>query len=330
MRLGLLGGLAMAVALMTAGPATADPACLGAASRDAAAACSNPELRLLVSPTPDEALLTPNRPCDTVTQGTPPACAYGVRPRSAAAEVAVLGDSHAQHWRPALQYAAKRLSWHVSELAMSQCPFTAAHPRTRPGSHASYCPGYNGSVLGWLNRHPEVHTVFVSALAHVKVVAARHETEFWTRVDGYLAAWALLPASVTKIVVLHDDPEDRLTTAGCVRRAIAAQRPAGRACRVRRDVALGEDAQATAADFSQRDVDVLDFTPQFCGPQWCFPVVGGVLVHRDRDHLTQRFAETLGPILAREVIPLLGYEVPSAATARSGLSVKSASTPSAA
>ena len=33
----------------------------------------------------------------------------------------------------------------------------------------------------------------------------------------------------------------------------------------------------------------------------CFPVIGGVLVRKDTDHLTQRFAATLGPILLRKL-----------------------------
>jgi hypothetical protein len=44
---------------------------------------------------------------------------------------------------------------------------------------------------------------------------------------------------------------------------------------------------------------VVDLTPHFCGRRRCFPVVGGVLVHKDTDHLTRRFSRTLGPYLLR-------------------------------
>ena len=40
---------------------------------------------------------------------------------------------------------------------------------------------------------------------------------------------------------------------------------------------------------------------QFCGRTRCFPVVGGVLVHKDQDHLTQDFSRSLGPFIDRAI-----------------------------
>jgi hypothetical protein len=36
-----------------------------------------------------------------------------------------------------------------------------------------------------------------------------------------------------------------------------------------------------------------------CAPPLCFPVVGGALVYKDDQHLTDVFATTLGPYLQR-------------------------------
>jgi len=38
-----------------------------------------------------------------------------------------------------------------------------------------------------------------------------------------------------------------------------------------------------------------------CDARWCYPVVGGALVFKDRNHLTEVFARTLGPYLARAI-----------------------------
>ena len=46
----------------------------------------------------------------------------------------------------------------------------------------------------------------------------------------------------------------------------------------------------------------MDLTPFFCDQRSCYPVVGGVLVHKDINHLTRHFAETLGPYLLRAVV----------------------------
>ncbi len=43
----------------------------------------------------------------------------------------------------------------------------------------------------------------------------------------------------------------------------------------------------------------IDLTRQFCDARWCYPVIGGALVHKDADHLTQVFGRTLGPFMDR-------------------------------
>ena len=48
-----------------------------------------------------------------------------------------------------------------------------------------------------------------------------------------------------------------------------------------------------------RRIRVVDLTDLMCDERRCFPVVGGVLTHKDRDHLTQLFARTLGPYVMR-------------------------------
>jgi hypothetical protein len=46
--------------------------------------------------------------------------------------------------------------------------------------------------------------------------------------------------------------------------------------------------------------DVIDLTRFQCSTRFCFPVVGGVLVHKDVDHITRTFARTLAPYLLRQ------------------------------
>ena len=38
-------------------------------------------------------------------------------------------------------------------------------------------------------------------------------------------------------------------------------------------------------------------TPFICDQRSCFPVVGGVLVFKDQNHLTEVFGRSLGPYL---------------------------------
>ncbi len=292
----------MLVALIAAAPAEAAPKCFGAAARDAQRRCENPRLRLVVRPTPDEAAITPNLAC-TRAQLTEvlDECAYGVPAQDARETVAMIGDSHAAHWRAALAVVAKRKRWRVLEIGRPHCPLSTATPDSgEPVS--SDCKVWNGQVLSWLADHPEVRTVFVSANAQAPIVVADGHTEYATRVKGYVDAWRALPASVQRIVAIRDNPTDRTKTHDCVRRAIAQRRPAGPACAVERRVVLPPDAGVAAARrLHERGARVVDLTRYFCTRRRCLPVVGGVLVHKDVDHLTQLFARTLGPFLLRHI-----------------------------
>ena len=298
-----LAGAAVAAALLAgAATSTAAPRCFGAAARDAQRDCHNPRLRLVVRPTPDEAAITPNLACtraqitDVLDQ-----CAYGVPLDEASETVVMAGDSHAAHWRAAMAVVAERRNWHVLEVARPHCPLSTAMPDSgEPVS--SDCLVWNWQVAEWLASHPEIRTVFVSANAQAPIVVPPGRTEHPTRVAGFVSAWKALPASVQRIVVIRDNPTDRTMTHDCVRRAMRHDRPAGPACETPRRRVLPRDAEVSAARrLRDRGARVIDVTRYFCGRRHCLPVVGGVLVHKDVDHLTQQFARTLGPFLLRRV-----------------------------
>ena len=78
------------------------------------------------------------------------------------------------------------------------------------------------------------------------------------------------------------------------------------ACAVRRAGALLPDPEVVSARrLHTPRVRVIDLTSFMCGPRQCYPVVGGVLVNRDTNHLSQAFSATLGPYVLRRALPLL-------------------------
>jgi hypothetical protein len=284
----------------------ASPRCFGAASRDPLHPCNNPKLRLLVTPTPDKALLTPNLACAlTDAQTAIEQCSYGVPPDQAVETVALLGDSHASHWRAAMESVALAKKWRVLEFAVPHCPFSFAMPDAGQAV-ADFCPGWNQTVIQFLGANPQINTVVMSANSRDPLIVPDGQTRYDTRVNGFVDAMQSLPGSVQHIIVLRDDPIDRLNTFQCIRSAIAHHKPAGLACPVPRTFAMTGDAEVTAAQqLTARGAAVIDLTPQFCTAHVCYPVVGGVLVHKDANHLSQRFSGTLGPFLLRGINAVL-------------------------
>jgi hypothetical protein len=277
--------VALAFALL-AGTADAAPKCVGAAARDPEKRCTIKTKR--VTPTPDRAAITPNVAC--VRGEVADSCSYGARKPEAT--VALLGDSHAAHWRAAMESVAKTRNWRVMEFARPHCPFSFSVPASSEAG-AKECVPFNERVIEWLAANPSVTTVFVSNNA--RLAMAKQGRAY--KVDGVVRALQALPASVTRVFVLRDTPTVRVSTPDCIRRAVKRKRAPGPACAMPRKRALVTDPTAVAAERLGRGV--IDLTPFFCSSKRCFPVVGGVLVHKDQDHLTQDFSRTLGPYIDR-------------------------------
>jgi hypothetical protein len=284
--------------------AAARPACFGAAARDPRRRCATPRLNRMVVPTPREARKLPNRPC---TRFDPledmNVCSFGAEPGRATATVALVGDSHAGHWRGALDVVARRKGWRGLSIAHSSCPLSKAVRDLPDPARFRACVRWKRAVFAWFGDHPEVRTVFVSGLSGGTGVLPRGgRGRFETSVRGYVAAWRALPASVERIVVIRDTPKMRGRVAACVERAHARHRPAGRVCAVPRRRSLDRDPLVVAAHtLSSARVRSVDLTRFFCARRSCFPVVGGALVLRDENHMTATFSSTLGPYLLEAV-----------------------------
>ena len=60
-----------------------------------------------------------------------------------------------------------------------------------------------------------------------------------------------------------------------------------------------------AQRFASPRVSVIDMTSFMCDGRRCYPVVGGVLVHKDVGHFTRLFSTTLGPFVLSELNRLM-------------------------
>lgn len=280
------------------------PRCFGAASRDPQRPCENPKLLYTVTPTPKEALDAPNAPCDPVADGEEPyRCTFGSPAEDAKATVALVGDSHATHWRSAMLTVAARKRWHGISIARSSCPFTQATPDI-PDQVG--CVDWNRNVLRFIEARPEITTVVVGQ-HRGRVVAPQGTAPRGAQIRGYLDAWRALPPTVQNVFVIRDTPYVRTHTGSCIEQALRRHEELGQVCAVPRRTALKSDPAARAARQSTDPrVHLVDMTDFFCGPQLCYPVIGGALVHKDTTHISLAYGLTLGPYLLRRFDALLG------------------------
>jgi hypothetical protein len=291
----------MAVGLT--GTADARPACFGAASRDPVHRCANPKLRKMVVPSPARALMVTSTPCEPTE--VPIACTFGPPASEGRSTVALVGDSHAGHWRAALLSVAEALNWSPVSLDHPSCQLSRAVP-VAPKWKQAECADWNRDVTRWLADHPEISTIVTSnhpGLAET----ARGQSQWGARVAGIKAAVKALPPTVKHIIVIRDIPFTKASTLPCVQRAIRRHADAGRLCAFPRRNAVRRDYYVVVArKLHSPRMRVIDLTHFFCGSRECYPVVGGALVYRDYyDHPTRAYATTLAPYLLKKVEGLM-------------------------
>jgi len=286
-------------ALLSVGVASAagadKPRCYGAASRDPQKPCTNPNLRLKVTPTPNQALLRPNSICNRLhVEDLVRTCWWGARAKGAKTTVALIGDSHASAWRAVLSPIGKRRHWRGISNTLTSCAFSTVVSLT-PKSRADECRDWNNQTVEWFRRHPEVTTVFV-------VAATIPTPGFETQVKGFREQWKRLPPTVKSIIVIRDNPRMQPDTPPCIYAAMGDRIPPGPACARKRSTSLPKDPPSTAARrMSSKRIHVIDLSHYFCDATRCPPVIGGVLVYKDLTHITSEYGKTLAPYLEREI-----------------------------
>src|SRR5207248_1005549 len=142
-------------------------------------------------------------------------CAFGTPASRAVATIALLGDSHAAHWRAALDVVARAKRWHVLSIALSGCPYSTA-TRVLPDPLHRACVDRNAQMPAWFADHPEVHTVFVSELSGARWMFPPGSDQFESQVAAYVDAWSRLPPSVEHVVVIRDSPKAEEKTRACI------------------------------------------------------------------------------------------------------------------
>jgi hypothetical protein len=284
------------------GPAPAAARCFGAAARDPAHPCFNPTRS--ITPTLDDAERVIESPCEFRVAHGLSYCLFGTPARQAKARIALIGDSHAWHWRAAVDHVARAEGWLGYSVTGPGCSFSDA-VRYLPAGARAPCIDYYRKTRAWLQRHRDVSTVFVSQRNATEQVPPPGQTTFALRVAAFERAWTTaLPRTVKHVIVIRDVPQVTHDTFPCLARVLAAKAHApGPACAMVRSTSLTEDvAGAAVAALHSKRYRFVDMSQYFCDGASCFPVVGGVLVYRDSEgHITPLYADTLGPYLLRKV-----------------------------
>ena len=245
----------------------------------------------------DEELLRKNGCLHSEEAVVPRECGSG--PTQARTTIALVGDSHASHWYPALRAVADDKGWRLETFVKVSCPFMDMPVRNlQMKREYRECARFNANAVAQLKRlKPDL---VVTALSRWQ-----HPTKDGDEsVGGQAEAMARLLRSVPgRKVVIADVPYPGRDIPACLSKNLRDIRECAVPSyqRVSGGSPLRERLAAKAVGGA-----FLDFGNVICGGPGTCPVVrGGRIVYRDDHHLTATFSRWLAPSMERALTRIL-------------------------
>lgn len=219
-------------------------------------------------------------------------CEYG--DPDAAVSIALVGNSHAGQWLPAIQRLAEVHGWKVTTYLASICPVTTTPLEWDALADRNGC-------LRWAE---QVQQQTAAGAYDLVITSARNvnPAKDQTLADsqpawrsGYgemLGRWA---EANSRVLVIRDTAFAGPSVPNCV-----AAHPRDFADQCSGDPArwLPEDPlYAAARELTGSSVSTVDLSRFLCDDVRCRPVIGGVLVYFDGSHLSATYAKTMAPFL---------------------------------
>jgi peptidoglycan/LPS O-acetylase OafA/YrhL len=226
--------------------------------------------------------------------GQPP-CASG--DTSSSTRVALVGDSHAAMWGPALEPLVERRHWRLETLTRATCPLIDL-PITSPylGREYTECERWRGQILDRLQAERPRLVVLSMSRRYGADFGFTAYSRPW--LDSLARTVARIRSSGAVVLVLGPVPDPHVIVPTC----LSGHLDDATACSPARSVAVNDagiaaEAASTAAGRGQ----YADLTRLFCTADRCPVIVGNVLVYRDDNHLTAGYARMLAPVVGAMV-----------------------------
>lgn len=211
--------------------------------------------------------------------------------------IALVGDSHAGMWMTALDEIGRDRGWRVVAMTKSSCPPGLDITVQRSGQAGPYrqCSEWQAGLNPVLAAEdPDI--VLLSSASYATTGEEALVTGLRERVEWIAEELGALPVLVRDVprapfdvpACLSDNPDDVP--------ACAFPRADGLA-----SSGTGHDELIARL----RSLRVIDLTDAVCPARTCSPIVGGVVVWRDSNHLSATYIRSLRGAVEAELLPLV-------------------------
>jgi peptidoglycan/LPS O-acetylase OafA/YrhL len=230
-------------------------------------------------------------------------CAFG--DRGSPTVVALLGDSHAQHWLAGLDVAGREHHWRIDAMVKGGCPVADMSElgSARFTRYYRECARYREAMLRRIVAMRPAAVILASWDHYIppdgRIEDWQVTPEMWRR--GLRRTYERLTAAGIPTIAIRDVPRTGFDVPACLSRRAAAL-PFARECVYERRASVVPRAIA-AQDAAARGLPVhlMDMNDQVCATARCPVVQGGVVVFTDDNHLTASFARRVAPVLGARI-----------------------------
>lgn len=250
----------------------------------------------------------------SVDESTGDECPFGdVR---SSTTIALLGDSHAEHWLGGLERAGATHGWRIEPHVMGGCPVSDFSGMTSGATSRRYreCNRYRDTTLTHLIAQKPRAVILSSFDSYIETGSGPlseyqvHEAA-WT--NGLRRTYSRLARAGIDVIVIRGTPRIPFDVPGCLSRR-TAHLPFAKDCTYEPDRAFIARARR-AQDVAARGLNVrfLDMSDQVCASTRCGTERDGVVMFTDNNHLTASFARSMGLVLGERLDVLMSRQTPS-------------------
>ncbi len=221
--------------------------------------------------------------------------------------VVLMGDSHAEHWLPALDAIGRARGWKVVALVKPGCPVADVPELASGRLKRTYdeCTNWRRSRLRRIiTMHPSavVLSSYNHYVAHDKSDGPTHVSpESWG--NGLRRTYAALSSAGIRTIAMRDVPQAGFDVPSCLSRHATGTPWPGPACVYTRADGLVPEAIMAQNDAARglRRIAIVDMNDRVCPRSPCSAVQNGAVVFRDDDHLTATFSRAQATVLGDRI-----------------------------
>jgi peptidoglycan/LPS O-acetylase OafA/YrhL len=218
--------------------------------------------------------------------------------------VALIGNSHAGSFLPALQSIADARHWRITTYMASECAMTVSPQDWGfTKSEARNCIGWVHSVTDAVVKGNFDLVVMVDRTP-VEKIRGDLTKRLASYTDGFRRVLQDFSDHHVPMVILRDTPFVGKPVPDC----LASHPNDYTACNAPRADRIVPDPSVQAVlDIGDPRIVVLDLTDYICDSTTCYGSVGGVPVYFDGSHLTATYSRTLAPYIEPTLMTMLRH-----------------------